>query len=91
MRLTIVKDDSIVIINGNFNNTVDLSALPTGLHAVQWYETWGEIEWVDENGRAIKNEKIDSLDDYQWVIDAWYVKNQEVINNPTPSWMQQYT
>lgn len=76
MRLTIIKDDSTVIIGGVYYE-IDVSALPSGFHALQWYETWGEIEWKDERGRMVRNEEISSMNDYQWVIDAWNVKHEE--------------
>jgi hypothetical protein len=76
MRLTIIKDDSTVIIDGVYYE-VDVSALPSGLHALQWYETRGEIEWKDENGKMTRNEEISSITDYQWIIDAWNVKKEE--------------
>jgi hypothetical protein len=78
MRLTIIKDDSTVIIGGIYYQ-IDLTALPVGFHAFQWYETWGEIEWRDENGRIrmTGNERIETLVDYQWVIDAWNVRHEE--------------
>jgi hypothetical protein len=76
MRLTIIKDDSAVII-GNIYYEIDVSALPSGFHALQWYETWGEIEWKDENGKMTGNERIESLNDYQWIIDVCNTKNEE--------------
>lgn len=76
MRLTIIKDDSIVIIDGVYYQ-IDLSTLPVGFHALQWYETFGEIEWKDERGRMVRNEEISSITDYQWIINAWNAKNEE--------------
>jgi hypothetical protein len=53
MRLTIVPDDTLVSIDGNPINGVDMSWIPlyetksgimTSVHAVQWYEDRGEVE-----------------------------------------------
>ena len=84
MRLTIIKDDSRVIING-INYEIDISALPVGIHAIQWYETQGEIEWKDERGRMVRNEEISSITDYQWIIDAWNLKHVEELAKPPAS------
>jgi hypothetical protein len=85
MRLTVITQDSYVNIN-SVGYKVDLSSLPPGIHAIQWYETWGEIEWEDETGRMVRNEVIGSITDYQWIIDAWNVKNEQEIQNPSPMW-----
>jgi hypothetical protein len=76
MRLTIIKDDSTVIIGGIYYS-IDLSILPIGFHALQWYNTYGEIEWKDERGRMVRNQEISSITDYQWIIDAWNIKHAE--------------
>jgi hypothetical protein len=73
MRITIIPSDSLVIVDGKSVSNLDLSAIPTHIHAIQWYDKEGEIEWVDELGRLIKNETIVSFDEFQWVIDAWAV------------------
>lgn len=68
MRLTIVKRDNLVGIDGDFF-TVDCSGLPDDFHALQWYGTWGEVE---RTGRPRPpNEEIKSLNPYQGIIDAW--------------------
>jgi hypothetical protein len=42
------------------------------VHAVQWYETHGEIEVKDPaTGRMIANEVITSIDAFQPAIAAW--------------------
>jgi hypothetical protein len=76
MRLTVIKDDSAVIIDGTYYE-IDVGALPVGIHAIQWYETQGEIEWKNERGRMVRNEEISSITDYQWIIDAWNLKHAE--------------
>lgn len=68
MRLTIVPVDKTVIIDKNIYSEVDLSAINPSYHAVQWNKDRGEIE-VYENGRPIENRVINSLEEFQWVID----------------------
>jgi len=50
---------------------IDLAQLDPSIHAIQWYDTEGEIERVDERGRIIANEEITSFEPYQWIVDAW--------------------
>lgn len=70
MKITIIIPDGTVSINGE-GYSIDVSPAPARLHAVQWYETWGEEEWGDGQGRIIRNQEISSYSDYQWAIDAW--------------------
>jgi len=75
MRLTIVPEDSVVYIDGVCKHGIDLSFM-SDIHAVQWYDTWGEIERVDPETRVPSNERITSIEQFQPAIDAW--------NNWTP-------
>jgi hypothetical protein len=70
MKFTLIVPDGTMAIDGE-GYSIDVSLAPAGLHAVQWYETWGEEEWVDNLGRVTNNEKIITFDLYQWAIDAW--------------------
>ena len=47
MRLTIIVDDNAVYVDGVCRMPLDLSQcnIPTNVHALQWYETEGEIEF----------------------------------------------
>lgn len=50
MKLTIIPDDSFVAVNGDgSHNPLDLSAcgIPTEVHALQWFDTKGWIEFDD--------------------------------------------
>jgi hypothetical protein len=61
MRLTIVPVDKTVGVGGFFYSNLDLSScgIPDNVHALQWYETEGEIEF---NGRPKpQNELITEL------------------------------
>lgn len=65
MRLTIIREDNMVGVDGLFLQ-IDCSSLPSDLHAVQWYDTTGEEEWTSAD-----NVVIDNLDSYQSIVDAW--------------------
>lgn len=69
-QLTIVPKDSLVIVNGIPKIGIDLSFLDKSIHAVQWKENSGEIEYESlENGRY--NESINSLENFMNVVDLW--------------------
>lgn len=78
MRLTIIKSDNAVILNGE-RHTVDCSNLPTDFHALQWNDTEGEIEYnmtrCEHCGARSKkgNALISDLVLYQPYIDGWKV------------------
>lgn len=65
MRVTIIRDDSVVGVDGVFRR-VDLSALPAGVRAVQWNGTSGHLEY-DEGA----NIPLESITDYQPFFDLW--------------------
>lgn len=76
MRLTIIKSDGLVSIDGVSFTGINTSSLPADFHALQWYGTSGEVEKMDPSTRAMSNEKITSIDGYQQFIDAWNAKKQ---------------
>jgi hypothetical protein len=79
MRVTIIPVDGFVSVDGEECNGLDLSATPAGVHAVQWYDTEGEVEYVDARGRAIRNELITDLAPYQPALDAWRAARQAAL------------
>lgn len=78
MRLTIVKDDNAVYVDGVAYG-VDCSTLPAAFHALQWDSTHGEVEYAatrcDHCGARSKkgNELITDIAPYQKYVDAWSV------------------
>ena len=76
MRVTILKDDNSVMVNGE-GHAVDLAALPSEFHALQWDGTRGEVEYrvtnCDHCGVRSKkpNEIVTSIAPYQPHLDAW--------------------
>lgn len=66
MNLTIIADDGVVAVDGEFR-TVDLSTLDANIHAIQWNGTTGHIEYKDNS----PNLDITDVTAYQSFIDAW--------------------
>ncbi len=59
MKLTIIPVDGAVYKDGYSYSKLDLSSVPANVHALQWYETEGEIEF---SGRPKpQNETITEL------------------------------
>ena len=73
-RITIVKDDSFVGIDGEFYK-VDCSDLPENFHALQWYGNAGEEEW--DGIPKPENTFITNLSKYQKYIDRWNTAKAE--------------
>ena len=73
MRVTIIPVDGFVSVDGEGYSDLDLSFMAADIHALQWYETDGELEIQDARGRVIENRLIDSLEPYQPALDAWQV------------------
>lgn len=80
MRVTIIKSDNAVIVDGE-RHTVDCSGLPADFHALQWDGTQGEVEYQvtrcehcsarSKKGNAI----ITELEPYNALLDAWRFAN----------------
>ena len=72
MKVTIIPDDKSVSVDGKGFGDLDLSFIDSSVHAVQWYETHGEIERRDPiTKRMVANEVITSIDAFQPAITAW--------------------
>lgn len=67
MRVTIVKDDGVVGVDGVFRK-VDLSSLHPLVRAVQWNGSNGHVEFQDANPA---NLELTSFADYQIYIEMW--------------------
>ncbi len=72
MLVTIVVPDNIVSIDGRVL-PIDCSSLDGNIRVIQWYDTWGEIEFMNEPGKTFKaNGRLDSIGgEYQEILDAW--------------------
>lgn len=86
MRITIVVDDNVVMIEGQAE-TVDCSSLlPQDVHVIQWYGTHGEVEYATDiqTGHRKGNDKITDITPYQYLVDAWTVEAKKVPPPPSP-------
>ena len=64
MRLTIIPSDKKVGVDELFFDNLDLSAcaIPANIHALQWYDTEGEVEFINNPDRTKpQNELISEL------------------------------
>lgn len=66
MRITVIPQDKFIAIDEEslFNVREDMTWIPSNIHAIQWYETWGEIEYMDGK----ENEKIQDLGVYKKIL-----------------------
>lgn len=78
MRVTIVKRDGIVCVDGTCLNNIDTSDIPDEVRAVQWFGGFGEVEVVDQVTGKPGNVRIESIAPYQVWIDRWQVKKDEI-------------
>ena len=62
MRLSIIRADGAVYKDGVSYSGLDLSNVPANIHALQWYKTEGEIEFINNPDRTKpQNELISEL------------------------------
>lgn len=71
MKITIIPQDGTVSINGASYSGLNLSAIDPSIHAVQWFDTDGELEIKDARGRIVENRTITSFADFEFVIPLW--------------------
>jgi hypothetical protein len=73
MRVTIIRGDNMVYVDGAAL-PIDCSSLPADFHALQWYDTWGNLETIDIDGNMV-NRQITDLSPYQSLVDSWNSTN----------------
>lgn len=71
MRLTIIPEDNAVYKDGYLIEGLDLTSLPSNIHAIQWYDTYGEVEYKDTDAGKSVNTVFSSLTPYQHIVDAF--------------------
>jgi hypothetical protein len=90
MRMTIVKQDKFISIDGNglLDIQQDFSWIPDDVTAVQWYNNKGEVEYIDNR----PNLEITELGIYEKAIEMYQSEKkrleEELINleNLTDYW-----
>lgn len=92
MYLTIIPIDKAVYVDGEAYLNLDLTTcqIPFNVHALQWYETNGHIEYIDVD---TPNEIIQIIPDWALAAKAvWqvaYDENHAPPPPPTPEEIQQ--
>ena len=84
MRVTSIPGDSFVSVDGEGYGDLDLSFMDSDIHALQWYDTEGELEIQDARGRIVENREIDSLGPYQPALDAWQTAKELSVSVEVP-------
>jgi hypothetical protein len=85
MRLTIVKADNTVVIDG-VAAEVDCSEVPIFVHAIQWDSDRGrgQIEFVpDSDGTKHPNMRITDVSQYGVLVERWRLKRAEAQHKQT--------
>jgi len=78
MKLTIVREDNTVIVDGVAHG-VDCSELPTFIHAIQFDNGVGHIEfYADGNGRRMGNIKIMDTTFVNYLLDRHKIEDDRV-------------
>lgn len=74
MRISVINADKSIGIDGEFYSGLSFD-LPSSVHAIQWYGTWGELEYssVLQNNKPHRPENtvIHSFDEYSSLIAVW--------------------
>jgi hypothetical protein len=70
-RYTLVPSDSVLLIDGVGALGVDYTGIDPTIHAIQWYDTTGWVEYVGDPVTQVKpaNQQITSIAPYQSYID----------------------
>jgi hypothetical protein len=78
MRLTIIPSDKYIAVDsdGILKIQQDLSWIPSNVHALQWYDTWGEVEYND----GTVNEKIEELGIFEQAVTDFNNEKKRIDN-----------
>lgn len=86
VRMTVIPEDFVVQINGEPRTVLDMSSAPANLHAMQWYETWGNEEFNAPPGQPLPpSQNISNLNNYQTLIALWEAAAPIPDPAPTPA------
>lgn len=80
MQISVVKDDEMVYVDGK-GLRVDVSDLPSFIHAIQWNtaDKAGHIEYKpDKDGVHHGNTPLAEFKQYEYLVDRWRLKKQEL-------------
>lgn len=81
MRLTIIRSDGAVYVDSVAYLSLDMSTVPLNVHALQWFDVSGWIEFVD----STPNQNITELPSWANVcIAEWEAADYEQKHPPPP-------
>jgi hypothetical protein len=80
MKLTIIPSDNTVYVNNYAIHNIDLSFIPSDVHALQWKNDLGWIEFVENDDfTKPQNEVINQLPDWaNGAYNAWLTRKTEI-------------
>jgi hypothetical protein len=81
MKLTIVREDGYVAVDGVGYSDLDISKVNPDIHAVQFNGDHGWIEYVDSNGDKPANEPISDIERFQYAISRWQEANIAAVDS----------
>jgi len=74
MRVTVINSDKAIGVAGEFFTGLPF-VLDPAIHAIQWYDTWGEVEHAITlvDGRPFKSENtvITDFTPYEPLVAVW--------------------
>jgi len=77
MKVTIVPEDKTVVVDGLAASNIDMSGIDQHIHAVQWRDNKGEIEWKESSEGGMHNEEIFSFERFEFILDRYQQKISE--------------
>lgn len=84
MKLTAIKSDGFVAIDGEGYDGIDLSALNneqmfgSSIRAIQWYDTFGDVEFANAQGQSTGNVRIESFEQFNWIAEAHAARKAQI-------------
>ncbi|NBX87755.1 MAG: hypothetical protein EBQ97_04450 [Bacteroidetes bacterium] len=80
MKLTIIPSDSAVYVDNMVLHDIDLSFVPSNVHALQWKNDLGWIEFVENDDfTKPQNKVINELPAWaNGAYNAWVAKKAEI-------------
>ncbi len=78
MKITVVPEDKTVIVDGVAASEIDMSGVDEHIHAIQWQDDKGEIEWKKSSPKGLHNEEIFSFEPFEFILDL----HQQKISEP---------
>lgn len=84
-RVTIIVEDGFVSVDGVGYSGLDLSSVPSDVHAVQFNGDSGWVEYeLRSDGTLPDNKPITNLSDFQGALDAWQAAYDAAHAPPPP-------